>query len=120
MSDRDVERIAAHIHAEELADLALILGNTFSPSGHERPLAEVVHQWFERNGLSAVLQPILPDRANVIARLNGIGGGTSLILNAHLDTEVSGPEYDWGMMQPDINRQGGHGARRRGSSVIRS
>jgi acetylornithine deacetylase/succinyl-diaminopimelate desuccinylase-like protein len=99
---------AKHIDAEELAALALRLANTFSPAGHEQPLAEVVHGWFEQNRIPVRLQPILPDRANVVAALQGTGGGVSLIFNSHLDTEVSGPEYDWGMAQPDINKVGAH------------
>ena len=44
----------------------------------------------------------------MIARLKGSGGGTSLIFNSHMDTEVSGPEYDWGMARPDLNKIGAH------------
>jgi acetylornithine deacetylase/succinyl-diaminopimelate desuccinylase-like protein len=106
---------AKHIDAEELAALALRLANTFSPAGHEQPLADVVHGWFEQNGIPARLQPILPDRANVVATLRGTGGGASLIFNSHLDTEVSGLEYDWGMAQPDINKAG---ARREGNRLL--
>jgi len=97
-----------YIDAEELADLALRLANTFSPAGHEQALAEVVHAWFEQSKIPVRLQPILPDRANVVAVLQGTGGGASLIFNSHLDTEVSGPEYDWGMAQPDLNTAGAH------------
>lgn len=99
---------AKYIDAEELATLALRLANTFSPAGHEQALAEVVHGWFEQNKIPVRLQPILPDRANVVAVLQGTGGGASLIFNSHLDTEVSGPEYDWGMAQPDLNKAGAH------------
>ncbi len=99
---------AKYIDAEELAALALRLANTFSPAGHEQPLARVVHDWFEQSKIPVRLQPILPDRANVIAMLQGTGGGASLIFNSHLDTEVSGPEYDWGMAQPDLNKVGAH------------
>src|SRR2546426_6576906 len=99
---------AKHIDVEELSALALRLANTFNPAGHEQPLAEVVHGWFEQNGIPVRLQPILPDRANVVAALRGTGGGASLLFNSHLDTEVSGPEYDWGMAQPDINKTGAH------------
>src|SRR5262245_22236607 len=99
---------AKYIDAEELAALALQLANTFSPAGHEQALAEVVHARFEQNRIPVRLQPILPDRANVIAVFQGTGDGASLIFNSHLDTEVSGPEYDWGMAQPDINRAGAH------------
>src|SRR5436309_5691270 len=106
---------AKHINAEELAALALRLANTFSPAGHEQPLAEVVLGWFVQNGIPVRLQPILPDRANVVAALQGTGGGASLLFNSHLDTEVSGPEYDWGMAQPDINRTGAH---REGNNLL--
>src|SRR5256712_7677207 len=99
---------AKHIDAEELAVLALRLANTFSPAGHEQPLAEVVHGWFEQNGIPVRLQPILPDRANVVAALRGTGGGASLLFNSHLDTEASGPEYDSGMAQAAINTTGAH------------
>ncbi len=99
---------AKHIDTEELAALALRLANTFSPAGHEQALAEVVHGWFEQNGIPVRLQPILPDRANGVSALEGTGGGGSLLFNSHLDTEVSGPEYDWGMAQPDINKAGAH------------
>ncbi|MCZ6490315.1 MAG: M20/M25/M40 family metallo-hydrolase [Acidobacteria bacterium] len=97
---------AKHIHAEELAELALKLANTFSPAGHEQAMAEVVQGWFEQNKIPAYKQPILADRANVIATLKGSGGGASLILNSHMDTEVSGPDYDGGMAQPDLNKLG--------------
>ena len=106
---------AKYIDAEELAALALRLANTFSPAGHEQALAEVVHGWFEQSKIPVRLQPILPDRANVIAMLQGTGGGASLIFNSHLDTEVSGPEYDWGMAQPDLNKVGAH---REGNKLI--
>jgi len=97
---------ASYIEREELASLALTMANTFSPMGHEQPLADVVYRWLRENGLNAYQQPILSDRANVVAVLKGTGGGKSVIFNSHLDTEISGPEYDWGMQQPDINRAG--------------
>src|SRR5487761_59902 len=104
----EMERISQHIHPEELGELALKLANTFSPGGHELPMAEAVHAWFQNNKFQSYQQPILPDRANVVAVLKGSGGGASLIFNSHMDTEVSGPEYDWLMAQPDINRSGAY------------
>jgi acetylornithine deacetylase/succinyl-diaminopimelate desuccinylase-like protein len=111
---------AEFINAEELAELALRLANTFSPAGHEQAMADTVLGWFEQQKIPVRQQPILPDRANVIATLKGSGGGTSLIFNSHMDTEVSGPEYDWGMMQPDLNVEGAHreGNRLYGHTVL--
>ncbi len=99
-------KFSAQIDPEELAGLALKMANTFSPMGHEQPLAEVVRDWLKQNQFNAYLQPILADRSNVVAVLSGKGGGKSLIFNSHLDTEISGPEYDWGMNAPDLNRVG--------------
>jgi acetylornithine deacetylase/succinyl-diaminopimelate desuccinylase-like protein len=111
---------ASLIQSEELAQLALKLANTFSPMGHEQPLAEVVCEWLKQNQFNAYLQPILPDRANAVAVLPGSGGGKSLLFNSHLDTEISGPEFDWGMQAPDINRAGAwrEGTRLFGHTVL--
>jgi len=97
---------AKFIDAEELAGLALKMANTNSPMGHEQPLADVVHSWLSENHLNSRLQPILADRANVVAVLKGSGQGHSLLFNSHLDSEISGPEWEWGMNAPDINRIG--------------
>jgi acetylornithine deacetylase/succinyl-diaminopimelate desuccinylase-like protein len=92
---------------EDIAELALRLGNTFGPAGHERATAEQVHEWYRENRLASRLVEIIPGRANVVARLPGSGGGRSLLFNAHLDTEASGPDYDNLMQVPDLNRLGG-------------
>ncbi|HET6550897.1 MAG TPA: hypothetical protein VFG79_20705, partial [Solirubrobacter sp.] len=93
---------------EDLAELALRLGNTYSPWGSERVLAEEVQAWYGENELPASLMPITDARANVVARLQGTGGGRTIVFNAHLDTEASGPDYDRLMGGiPDPNRVGG-------------
>ncbi|MCU1260046.1 MAG: hypothetical protein JWO80_2931 [Bryobacterales bacterium] len=109
-----------YIDSEELAGLALKMANTFSPMGHEQPLADFVVAWLKENGLNGQLQPLLSDRANVVAVLKGSGGGKSLIFNSHLDTEISGPEYDWGMNLADINKTGAwrEGSRLFGHTVL--
>ena len=66
---------APHIQAEELAGLALKMANTFSPMGHEQPLAKTVCDWLRTGGFDARLQPILADRWNAVAVLRGSGGG---------------------------------------------
>jgi acetylornithine deacetylase/succinyl-diaminopimelate desuccinylase-like protein len=92
---------------EDLAELALRLGNTFSPWGSERLVAEEVLAWYREQALPAALMPITDTRANVVARLPGSGGGRTIVFNAHLDTEASGPDYDHLMHVPDPNRVGG-------------
>jgi acetylornithine deacetylase/succinyl-diaminopimelate desuccinylase-like protein len=92
---------------EDLAELALRLGNTYSPWGSERLLADEVLAWYREQALPAELMPITDQRANVVARLRGSGDGPSIAFNAHLDTEASGPDYDRLMAVPDPNRVGG-------------
>jgi acetylornithine deacetylase/succinyl-diaminopimelate desuccinylase-like protein len=104
-----VEDVLARIDdsREDLAELALRLGNTYSPWGSERALAEEVLAWYREQDMNAALMPITDARANVVARLAGSGGGRTIVFNAHLDTEASGPDYDHLMAVPAPNRVGG-------------
>ncbi|HEX6024883.1 MAG TPA: M20/M25/M40 family metallo-hydrolase [Solirubrobacter sp.] len=104
-----IDDVLARIDAsrEDLAELALRLGNTYSPWGSERLLAEEVLAWYREHDVPAELQAITDQRANVVARLRGTGGGRTIVFNAHLDTEASGPDYDRLMAVPDPNRVGG-------------
>jgi acetylornithine deacetylase/succinyl-diaminopimelate desuccinylase-like protein len=74
---------------EELVDLCLKLGNAPSPHGKERKVGEAVIDWFKRNGIDGYLQFITEESVNAIGVIPGSDNGTSLILNAHMDT---GPE----------------------------
>ena len=74
---------------EELVDLCLKLGNTPSPHGKERRVGEEVLDWLKRSGINGFLQHITEESMNAVATVPGSGDGTSLILNAHMDT---GPE----------------------------
>lgn len=77
---------------EDLADLALLLGNTYGPFGHEAPTAHVVDDWYRKNELQSELVPITNERCNVVARVGS--QPPALLFNAHLDTEASGDEFD--------------------------
>ncbi len=52
----------------------------------EENIAQFISNWFERAGLEVVWDEVVPGRPNVIAVARGIGGGRSLLLNAHMDT----------------------------------
>ncbi|MGI8516199.1 MAG: peptidase dimerization domain-containing protein [Acidimicrobiia bacterium] len=103
-----VDEILARIDEdrEELAELALHLGNTYGPVGHEAATAREVHAWYRGNGMPSELIEIMDDRANVVSRIPGSGGGRSILFNAHLDTEASGPDFDNLMNVPDPNKVG--------------
>lgn len=71
---------------EELTKIALDLGNIEAPTGREREAGDYVYNWMARNGLAPERLGVFEDRFNVVGRLKGTGGGTSLSFNSHLDT----------------------------------
>lgn len=103
-----VEEVLGRIEEsrDDLAELALALGNTYGPLGNEEPTARRVHEWYRDNGMEADFVPMIEGRANVVGRVRGDGTGRSLIFNAHLDTEASGPDYDNLMSSDDPNLVG--------------
>ncbi len=86
------EKVLAKIDAEELAGLALDLGNIDSPSMYEGEVCQYVYDWLERNGFSPRKVALVPDRPNIVATLPGRGTGTSLLFNGHLDTTLAKEE----------------------------
>lgn len=115
--NRLVDEVLSRIDAakEDLAEIALALGNTYGPVGNEEPTALRVHEWYREQGMDADFVPMVEGRANVVGRIRGDGTGRSLIFNAHLDTEASGPDYENLMRTADPNLVG---ARREGDHLI--
>jgi acetylornithine deacetylase len=52
----------------------------------EEELARFVAHWLAEAGLEVEVEEVAPGRPNVIGRARGSGGGSTLLLNAHLDT----------------------------------
>jgi len=93
MEDQEMaDRVLARIDPEELAALALDLGNIDSPSMQEGEVAQYVYDWLARNGFAPRKVALVPDRFNVVATLPGQGNGKSLLFNGHLDTTIAKEE----------------------------
>lgn len=88
-----LERVFGQIDEDELVELALALGNLDSPTGEEGAASDYVHDWCEAEGFEPRRLGLFPDRANVVARLPGAGGGQSLLFNSHLDTTIAKEEW---------------------------
>ena len=71
----------------------LIRVETVNPPGNEIRAAEVLREYFARDGIETELYARDPDRPNVVARLKG-GDGPSLALLSHTDTVLADPA-DW-------------------------
>jgi acetylornithine deacetylase len=79
------------IDRDRLVGLTMALTDIPSPTGFEGDVARAYHEVLKGAGFDATLQPIGDERYNAIGRLQGAGGGKSLMFNGHLDTSF-GPE----------------------------
>src|SRR3954462_1725094 len=78
---------------DEVTDLLsrLIQVDTTNPPGNETPAAELLRDYLEANGLACKLYARTPERANLVARLEGTGGGPSLLIMGHTDVVLADP-----------------------------
>jgi acetylornithine deacetylase/succinyl-diaminopimelate desuccinylase-like protein len=60
-----------------------------NPPGNETRAAELLRDYLGDNGVESELYARAPERANLVARLPGSGGGPSLLLLSHTDTVVA-------------------------------
>ena len=81
-----VTKAIEQIDRDRLVKLVMDLVDIPSPTGEEEGVARAVHSELQEAGFDATLQPIGDDRYNAIGRLQGQGGGKSLMFNGHLDT----------------------------------
>lgn len=88
MSGGQEDRVVSLIDAEEVADLALRLGEIEAPAGAEGPAADAVEEWMREQGFVPRRIGLVPERPSIVARLRGSAEGSNLILNAHLDTAI--------------------------------
>jgi acetylornithine deacetylase/succinyl-diaminopimelate desuccinylase-like protein len=81
---------------EEVTELLqrLIRLDTVNPPGNETRAAVLLRDYLESNGVSCELYAKVPERANLVARLPGRGGGPSLLLLSHTDTVLADPS-EW-------------------------
>jgi acetylornithine deacetylase len=74
-----------------LATLAhLVSINSVNPAyengSSEADLGQYIEDFFRRRGIETFRQPVMPGRANVVARLPGRNAGRRIVLEAHMDT----------------------------------
>lgn len=86
-----IAKAVDQISRDRLIQLTVDLTNIPSPTGYEGDMARAVHEVLSGTGFDATLQSIGDERYNAVGRLQGQGGGKSLMFNGHLDTSF-GPE----------------------------
>ena len=73
----------------------LIRLQSVNPPGREAEAADYVGQLMSQLGMEVQVCKLEPDRANVIGRIEGTGGGPILMLNGHLDVVPPGELEQW-------------------------
>jgi acetylornithine deacetylase/succinyl-diaminopimelate desuccinylase-like protein len=81
---------------DEVTELlqALIRLDTVNPPGNETLAAELLREYLEESGVVCELYALVPERANLVARIPGTGGGPRLLLLSHTDTVLADPS-EW-------------------------
>ena len=83
---------AVAIDRERLIETASRMVGTWSYTGHEQAMAELMASLYEERGLACQWQQVEDGRANALGSWAGAGGGASLMFNGHTDTSYSGRE----------------------------
>ena len=80
----------------EVTDLLsrLIRIDTTNPPGNETSAAELLREYLEANGVDCELYARVPERASLVARIRGSGGGPALMLLSHTDVVLADPS-EW-------------------------
>lgn len=81
MSSSSLTELAAELVRIDSVNPDLVPGGA-----GEAELARFVADWLEDAGLEVEVEEVAPGRPNVVGRARGTGGGSTLLLNAHMDT----------------------------------
>jgi acetylornithine deacetylase/succinyl-diaminopimelate desuccinylase-like protein len=78
-------------HRAEVTELLqeLIRVDTTNPPGNETAAAELLRAYLEESGVACELYARVPERANLVARIPGSGGGPSLLFLSHTDVVLA-------------------------------
>ena len=113
MASNNESRLLEGIDRAEIVQLMKDLQSYRSFSGGEAEVMRFLAGWFEQRGLSAELIDVAdePGRPDLVVRIPGSGGGSSLMLNGHLDIDpvpLNYPLDPWDCHEED-GRLTGHG-----------
>jgi acetylornithine deacetylase len=101
----DLAELAADLIAIDSTNPDLVPG-----AAGEGEIARCVRDWLARAGLEATIEEVVPDRPNVVGVARGLGGGQTLLLNAHTDTVGAGGMADAFAPRIEGDRLFGRGA----------
>lgn len=105
------QQVLAHVDQDAIVELASALIRIPSFKTEETPVARFLADFFHPRGYQVDLQELDPGRFQTIATLKGTGGGTSLMLNGHIDINALTMRWKRDPWTPTIegDRLYGHG-----------
>ena len=80
------DELVATIDGAWIADHAERLVRVPSVTLQEEEVCRLYHEQLQDLGLEVDVREVTPGRDNLYARIRGVGGGPTLMLNGHLDT----------------------------------
>ena len=105
-SKKASEAAAAVDEAELVALLQqMVRIRSYSAGGEEGTIARFMQSRLATLGLESELQEVQPGRFNCISRWRGTGGGRSLMLNGHLDTNPAGEGWTKDPLGAEVDRE---------------
>lgn len=84
-----VAKAVEGVAGERVVEIARGLCSVAQVEGREGPRAEVAAGFLEHPRIDVLVDPVLPGRPNVIARVKGRGTGPAVLLNGHLDASFA-------------------------------
>jgi acetylornithine deacetylase/succinyl-diaminopimelate desuccinylase-like protein len=94
------EKILDRISSKEIVDLAVTMGNIYSPTGQEANMVAFLFEWMDKHGFEPRRIGPTFERANILGRIKGAGGGLTLAFNSHMDITMGKNEV-WRLKEPD-------------------
>lgn len=90
------ERQYAELEGEVVGLLSQLLqADTSNPPGDVRPAVRVLEDYFAANGIEVTVVGEAPERPNCVTRLDGAGGGPSLLFLGHTDVVPAADAAQW-------------------------
>lgn len=108
------EKREAKVFLEDILRISTVNGEK-----HEERLAIFIARYLQEHGIPAYTESVGQGMANVVARVDGIDPGYTLVLNGHLDTVPFGDRAQWDS-DPDIPVERGGRLYARGASDMKS
>ena len=107
ISKKKAIEAAAAVDEADLVSLLqqMVRIRSYSAGGEEGTIARFMQSRLMALGLETELQEVQPGRFNCISRWPGAGGGRSLMLNGHLDTNPAGEGWTKDPLGGEVDRE---------------